>query len=323
MHNLIPYSSFVEFAQNSLQVLNTYHPFGFWMVFRVNQQDDDLITLASEHYRKELEFKLDSGDSVTWSKTMCKKMMLNKGPNIAHDISLVDSYKDMAMVKKYNIASYIGIPLYTANGDMFGALCAIDTETKPEDIYAYESTLHTMSRSLMTVYEQEKELLQTHRLYEKTRLLAAKDDLTGLYNKRGWEWTLEKEEMRCKNFGTPCAIIIMEMDNLKHFSSELGVDAGNRYLLRLTDVLNQGRAENDVVARLDVDQFALFLYDSQTEDTLAVIEQIRKAFVKNNFLISIGVCQRDPRHDFKTMIDVARQQMSKEKLNKLAKSNIS
>lgn len=322
MHNLIPYSNFVDFAKNSLQILNTYHPFGFWMVFRVNQQDDDLIALASEKYRNELEFKLDSGDSISWSNTICKKMMQNEGPKIAHDISLVDSYKDLPMVKKYNIASYIGIPLYTANGDMFGALCAIDIETKAEDLYEHESVFRLMSRSIMTVYQQEMQLTQTRRLYEKTRLLAEKDDLTGLYNDRGWQWSLENEELRCKNFGTPCAIMILEMDNLKHFSSELGVDAGNKYLLKLTCALNEDRSENDIVARLGNDQFGLFLYDSQKEDTLKTVEQLRTSFAKNNLLVSLGYCQTNSRHDFKKTIELAKRRMAAEKAKKRTESNL-
>ncbi len=321
MHNLIPYSNFVDFAKNSLQILNTYHPFGFWMVFRVNQQDNDLIALASEKYCNELEFKLDSGDSVSWSNTICKKMMQNEGPNIAHDISLVDSYKDMAMVKKYNIASYIGIPLYTANGEMFGALCAIDIETKSEDLYKHEPTLRLMSRSIMTCYQQEMQLIQTRRLYEKTRLLAEKEDLTGLYNAKGWQWSLENEELRCKNLGTPCAIVILEMDNLKHFSSELGMDAGNKYLLKLTRVLNEGRGEDDIVARLGSDQFGIFLCGSQKEDTLKTIEQLRQSFAKNNLLVSLGFCQRNTKRDFEEMIALAESRMVAEKAKKRIESN--
>ena len=321
MHNLIPYSNFVDFAKNSLQILNTYHPFGFWMVFRVNQQDNDLIALASEKYRNELEFKLDSGDSISWSNTICKKMMQNEGPKIAHDISLVDSYKDLEMVKKYNIASYIGIPLYTANGEMFGALCAIDIETKSENLYEHESTLRLMSRSIMTAYEQEMQLIQTRRLYEKTRVLAEKDDLTGLYNDKGWQWSLENEEVRCKNLGTPCAIVILEMDNLKHFSSELGIDAGNKYLLKLTRVLNEGRSENDIVARLGSDQFGIFLYDSQKEDTLKTTEQLRDSFAKNNLLVSLGYCQRNTRRDLDKTIELAKRRMTVEQTEKKTESN--
>jgi diguanylate cyclase (GGDEF)-like protein len=311
----------VDFAKNSLQILNTYHPFGFWMVFRVNQQDNDLIALASEKYRNELEFKLESGDSISWSNTICKKMMQNEGPNIAHDISLVDSYKDLAMVKKYNIASYIGIPLYTSNGDMFGALCAIDIETKSESLYEYESTLRLMSRSIMTAYQQEVQLIQTRRLYEKTRLLAEKDELTGLYNDKGWQWSLEIEESRCKNLGTPYAIVVLEMDNLKHFSSELGVDAGNKYLLKLTRVLNEGRNENDIIARLGSDQFGIFLYDSQKEDTLKTTVQLRDSFAKNNLLVSIGSCQRNTRRDLNETIELAKKRMTIEKTEKRSESN--
>ena len=56
---------------------------------------------------------------------------------------------------------------------------------------------------------------------EHHKFLSERDVLTGLYNRRGWEQLLHREEARCQQFGFPASVMVIDLDNLKVYQQNL------------------------------------------------------------------------------------------------------
>lgn len=94
-----------------------------------------------------------------------------------------------------------------------------------------------------------------------SRELALTDDLTGLANRRAFYRTGERRVRR----GTPCALVLLDLDGFKQVNDAHGHGAGDALLRLVADRLRGvvrdggGGREGDVVARLGGDEFAVLV----------------------------------------------------------------
>jgi diguanylate cyclase (GGDEF)-like protein len=105
---------------------------------------------------------------------------------------------------------------------------------------------------------------------------SVRDHLTGLFNRRYMEETLERELLRAIRKDFPLGLIMLDVDDLKHFNDNWGHAAGDEALRQLGNLLlNQVRGE-DIACRYGGDEFILILPDAAPGATLQRAEQIAK-----------------------------------------------
>ena len=318
--DLKPFSDFNEMAENTLNCLKELYPYDIWVILRANIKDDDFIVLSSS---SDNNYNIESGHVLNWSESICKRVFEYHEAFIAPDISKLENcIKEAPILKNVNIASYIGVPLRHSNGDFFGAFCALDTQPKTDEIINNKDLFCLIAKSLMTVYQQEQILVDTQRLYEQSTRLSETDHLTGLTNRRGWEKALSVEEQRSKRYGSPCAVAILDMNNLKKINDRYGHESGDKELKKLAKVLSNNIRENDIAARLGGDEFGILIVESDTENTKIFIERLRTSLKENKLDVAVGYCQRDPRKDFKYITRTADKNLYKDKANRNKKEKI-
>lgn len=71
-------------------------------------------------------FGLKPGDEIDVTHTFCGRVRDSRAPLAIDEISSDPGFRHLEEPKLYGIESYIGLPLYRANGEFFGTLCAID-----------------------------------------------------------------------------------------------------------------------------------------------------------------------------------------------------
>jgi diguanylate cyclase len=106
---------------------------------------------------------------------------------------------------------------------------------------------------------------------------ASQDSLTGLKNRRRFEEDLHAELARSRRFGTPGALLMLDLDHFKQVNDTLGHPAGDRVIAEIAGVLRGRTRETDVLARLGGDEFAVVLPRCDLEEAGAVATEIAKA----------------------------------------------
>ena len=86
---------------------------------------------------------------------------------------------------------------------------------------------------------------------------AYRDVLTGISNRRQFVESLENRVSRCRRYGDNCAVLFLDVDNLKAVNDAHGHAAGDALLLRLAEMLVANIRTTDVVARIGGDEFGL------------------------------------------------------------------
>ncbi len=115
--------------------------------------------------------------------------------------------------------------------------------------------------------------LSNLKLRETLRSLSIRDPLTGLFNRRHMEESLDRELRRAERMGTPVGIIMLDLDHFKEFNDRYGHDAGDALLREFGLYLLHGARGGDIACRYGGEEFTLILPGASLEDTRKRAEQ--------------------------------------------------
>ncbi len=97
---------------------------------------------------------------------------------------------------------------------------------------------------------------------EGLRHLATIDELTGAYNRRYLEFYLQQLIEQSKTEQTEIALLLFDIDDFKHYNDTYGHGAGDDILRQVTQLIHRCCRQQDVVARVGGDEFAVLFWDS-------------------------------------------------------------
>ena len=137
--------------------------------------------------------------------------------------------------------------------------------------------LQTLS---VTVGDHISLALANIRLRETLRHQVVHDVLTGLFNRRYLEETLEREIYRGRRKGASLGLIMLDLDYFKHFNDTFGHEAGDTLLRTLGHFLGERVRREDVACRYGGEEFVLILAEASQEIVCQRAEEIRREFPK-------------------------------------------
>lgn len=129
--------------------------------------------------------------------------------------------------------------------------------------------------------------------------LAAKDELTGLLNKRSFLVNLAGEVARAGRHGRLVSLAILDLDGFKRVNDEGGHPAGDRVLAEAAGRLGALVRQGEHLARVGGDEFGWILPDADADGVRAAVERARAAITGEEFRgagalsISAGICVSD------------------------------
>jgi diguanylate cyclase (GGDEF)-like protein/PAS domain S-box-containing protein len=134
----------------------------------------------------------------------------------------------------------------------------------------------TKQRLAITMSEHIAMALSNLRLHETLRSQSIRDPLTGLFNRRFMEESLELEIRRASRNQRPLGMIMIDLDHFKYFNDNFGHEAGDLVLKELGTLLRSNIRGEDIACRYGGEEFTLIL----PEGTGAVTRQ-RAEFFKD------------------------------------------
>jgi diguanylate cyclase (GGDEF)-like protein len=124
---------------------------------------------------------------------------------------------------------------------------------------------------------------------ENAEKLLYRDDLTGMYNNRYLNATLDREIIRAERFGGKFCLFFIDLDNLKLINDEHGHLTGTKVIREVAKILAAELREVDSVVRYGGDEFIVILLSSDASAGVAVAERIRKRVERYPFMTDQGI----------------------------------
>lgn len=137
-----------------------------------------------------------------------------------------------------------------------------------------------------------EDVTKQRNLEDHLRRQAASDSLTGLVNYRRLIEVLDMEINRSQRTGRDFALLLFDLDGLKHINDRHGHATGSHAICRVADVLGSCR-EIDTASRYGGDEFALVLPETGAEAAHQVAQRIRDSIANDGkepqLSVSVGV----------------------------------
>jgi two-component system, cell cycle response regulator len=131
--------------------------------------------------------------------------------------------------------------------------------------------------------------------------LALTDELTSLYNRRGFMALAERQLKLGRRSGREMLLFVMDVDRLKKINDSFGHFEGDRALKRTADALEETFRDSDVVARLGGDEFAVLAIEasgrSEAKIKTRLFECLKSTSAEQSryeLSLSLGLARFDP-----------------------------
>jgi diguanylate cyclase (GGDEF)-like protein len=173
-------------------------------------------------------------------------------------------------------AAFVCIPL-AAQGETLGLLTLAAARGGPEADGAEAGLGDARARLAVTVAEQFALALANVRLRETLRGQSIRDPLTGLFNRRYMEETLERELSRAARGEQPVSVILLDLDRFKQLNDTFGHAVGDLVLTAIGRVLRALSRGGDIACRYGGEEFVLILPEASLAAARRRAEEIREA----------------------------------------------
>lgn len=104
---------------------------------------------------------------------------------------------------------------------------------------------------------------------------ANRDPLTGLFNRRYLDATMERELARCERESQPLSLLVMDIDHFKRINDEHGHPAGDEVLRQVAQLLAGRARSSDVVCRYGGEEYVVLLPNMTAHTALVRAEEYR------------------------------------------------
>lgn len=160
------------------------------------------------------------------------------------------------------------------------------------DRYVFESLFTEMSCALKLSFlinsrEQIENklrdtLLELEGYNKKLNLISQTDEMTGLYNRRGFLNQACKNLKVCKDMGTNGLFFYADMDGLKDINDMYGHEEGDSAIKAMADILKNAFRKADIIARLGGDEFTAFISNVDNDFSAEMRNRIQSYIDKYN-----------------------------------------
>lgn len=119
--------------------------------------------------------------------------------------------------------------------------------------------------------------LASIKLRDTLSTLSVRDPLTGLFNRRYMEESLQREIAIAERQTQPLSVAILDLDHFKRFNDTFGHEAGDLLLRKAANLLSARCRASDIACRFGGEEFVIIYPGASLEDALVRANELREA----------------------------------------------
>ena len=200
---------------------------------------------------------------------------------------------DMMVSEKARMQYYRKLPVFSETGqcEVLGKTVELTGTRKdgsrfPLELSVSSFRINNKWHSAGTV----RDITRRKQMEEQLRMTAITDELTGLFNRRGFFRLAEQQCKMAARTKRRMTLLYIDLNNMKSINDSLGHNAGDRALVDSAAILKKTFRESDILARIGGDEFAVFL----TEHVDADIDSI----VIGNLRTNAGILNQEKNREY-------------------------
>lgn len=167
------------------------------------------------------------------------------------------------------------IPIFIFTPEESGEAKILGLESGARDCLSYEATSREVALRTQIHLMAKQRMDQLRRANESLAQQSITDGLTGVYNRRFFDLTLDSESARSKRTGKPFSLLMLDLDHFKKINDTHGHAVGDKVLKTLSEALKDITRKTDTVCRYGGEEFALIMPGAATEHAWRMAERIR------------------------------------------------
>lgn len=169
-----------------------------------------------------------------------------------------------------------------------------DIDHRQRSLEIHASVIHSGAGQVVGSVALVRDVTEARSLQDELRRTATTDALTGLYNRRFLDATLQSEYNRAVRSRSPLAVIMFDIDHFKRFNDTHGHDLGDRVLQMVAGCFRGVVRPFDFPCRYGGEEFVAILPGMSAEDAVEVAEALRAMVAQTEIeglhvYISLGV----------------------------------
>jgi diguanylate cyclase (GGDEF)-like protein len=189
-----------------------------------------------------------------------------------------------------------GLPLLNSLPYFASFLSAFGTLFLVPFLLIVSKTRETRARELIKANQAlQTEIIELRQAEEKLQTLSFTDDLTGLFNRRGFLAVSEQQIKIARRRGKRLLLLYIDVDDMKQINDTFGHHQGDAALIATASILRDTFRESDIIARVGGDEFVVLAIDPNELPAEVLAHRLRQKCVERNdsafgeFILSLSV----------------------------------
>ncbi len=250
------------------------------------------MPMPSYKLDKGIRNRLDLAASVAQSIGATNLSLgMDPDPHFGFDIPAMDLPRGKEAVEQILQAVFA-----KANGELAKLLQDVRTKSAAGQLGTAQngSTNKLLMRAVQCAVKQ-------YMLQAELGSLALSDELTGLYNRRGFLALAERQLKLGRRSGRAILVFFADVDGLKQINDKFGHAEGDLALVHAAQVLEKTFRDSDVIARFGGDEFAVLALEvsGHSESTIRArldrnLKELNARYSRCTLSISLGAARFDP-----------------------------
>ena len=142
--DVAPFEDWPAAARASVAFLHRTVGLDVWMATHV---EEPMQVVLHSHPQE----VIPQGSAIPWERSFCRPMVSGVGPRVATVAAATPAYRDLETGLPQRVAAYIGVPLVTRSGEVFGTLCGVASRAQPRSLARHLPLVEMTARMLSTL----------------------------------------------------------------------------------------------------------------------------------------------------------------------------